>query len=167
MDKHQVAWGVDIGHSSIKAVKLSRKGNQVVVEGYAIAAITVPEDGDRGEAVVQALAQLAVEEQFGTTPVYMALPGRQVFSKPVNIPLLGERKIDRIVELEARQQVPGHLVEGARQHAQHHHLFHCRSLRAPAFPSGDPRTSRAWDTTMTCPPPRGRAVPPRPGLKSW
>lgn len=107
MHTFPVCWGLDIGHASIKAVKLSRQGEKVTVLGYAIEPITVPEGGDREEAVVAGLRALAIREEFGPTPVIAALSGRQVFSRTVNIPILNPKNVDRMVELEAQQQIPG------------------------------------------------------------
>ena len=111
MHTFPVCWGLDIGHASIKAVKLSRQGEKVTVLGYAIEPIAIPDGGDREEAVVAALRSLAIREEFGPTPVVAALSGRQVFSRTVNIPILNPKNIDRMVELEAQQQIPGDFNE--------------------------------------------------------
>jgi len=111
MEKYPVVWGLDIGHSSIKAAKLSRNGNSVTVLGYAIEPIAATEDGDRDEAVVKALQQLAQQEDIGGIPVIASLSGRQIFSRTINIPVLNAKKVDRMVELEARQQIPGNFDE--------------------------------------------------------
>src|ERR1043165_970587 len=97
MEKHPIVWGLDIGHSSIKAVKLSRTGNSVTVMGYAIEPITVTEDGDRDEAVVKALQQLATHEEFGGPPVFPALPARQISSRPITTPVRNPKKGDKMV----------------------------------------------------------------------
>ncbi len=111
MHTFPVCWGLDVGHASIKAVKLSRQGTKVSVLGYAIEPITVPEGGDREESVVAALKALALREEFKDTPVVAALSGRQVFSRTVNIPILNPKNIDRMIELEAQQQIPGDFSE--------------------------------------------------------
>ncbi|MFM2090701.1 MAG: type pilus assembly protein PilM [Planctomycetota bacterium] len=107
MDAFPVAWGLDIGHASIKAVKLARAGDGVTVLGYAIEPLPQGEGIDRDKTLVAALAQLAAREEFGSTPVIAALSGKQVFARTVNVPMLGTKNLDRIVELEARQQIPG------------------------------------------------------------
>ncbi len=111
MEKYPVVWGLDIGHSSIKAAKLARTGNGVTVMAYAIEPITVAEDGDRDEAVVKALQQLAQAEDIGGVPVVASLSGRQIFTRTINIPVLNPKKVDKMVELEARQQIPGNFDE--------------------------------------------------------
>lgn len=111
MEKYPVVWGLDIGHSSIKAAKIARNGNAVSVMGYAIEPIAVSEEGDRDEAVVKALQLLAQHEEFGAIPVIASLSGRQIFSRTINIPVLNPKKVDKMVELEARQQIPGNFEE--------------------------------------------------------
>ncbi len=111
MDSHPVAWGLDIGHSSIKAVKLSRNGAEVTVLGYAIEPITVAEGGDRDEAVLAALQAIIAREEFGVTPVFAAISGRQVFTRAVNVPVINQKRMHAMVELEAKQQIPGNFNE--------------------------------------------------------
>jgi type IV pilus assembly protein PilM len=111
MEKYQIVWGLDIGHSSIKAVKVSRNANGVTVLGYAFEPISVTEEGDRDEAVVKALQLLAQHEDFGAIPVVASLSGRQIFSRTINIPVLNPKRVHMMVELEARQQIPGNFDE--------------------------------------------------------
>ncbi len=111
MQRYTACWGLDIGHSSIKAAQVVRSGDTVVVQAYTIEPITVPENGDREEAVLKALEQLAQREEFGSTPVIAALSGRQVFSRTINVPVINPKTVDRMVELEARQHIPGNFEE--------------------------------------------------------
>ena len=111
MESASVVWGLDIGHTSIKAVKLERsaKGG-VVVLGYCIEPIHAG-DEDRDEAVVTALRSLAQREEFRTVPVVVSLSGRQIFARTINIPVINKNKVAKMVELEARQQIPGNFDE--------------------------------------------------------
>ena len=111
MEKNPIAWGLDIGHSSIKAVKLARSGEDVSVLGYAIEPIVTGENEDREVAVLKALEHLATREEFGPTPVVASLSGRAIFSRTINIPVIAPKKVARMVELEARQQIPGNFAE--------------------------------------------------------
>jgi type IV pilus assembly protein PilM len=112
MDSHPVAWGLDIGHASIKAVKLSRAaGGGVTVLGYAIEPIAPAPGGDREAAVAAALEAIVGREEFGDTPVFAAISGRQVFSRAVNVPVINQKRMHQMVELEARQQIPGDFAE--------------------------------------------------------
>ncbi|MDA3961437.1 MAG: type IV pilus assembly protein PilM [Planctomycetota bacterium] len=111
METHSVIWGLDIGHTSLKAVKLQRVPDGVTVLGYAIEPIPNTEDVDRDEAVVTALQTLAQREEMRGTPVVASLSGRQIFTRTINVPVLNPKKVDKMVELEARQQIPGDFDE--------------------------------------------------------
>lgn len=111
MDNHPVAWGLDIGHSSIKAVKISRGVDGATILAYAIEPIATGENTDREDAVVKALEMLATREEMGNAPVVASLSGRQIFSRTINIPVINPKKVDKMVELEARQQIPGNFDE--------------------------------------------------------
>jgi type IV pilus assembly protein PilM len=109
MDSNTTAWGLDIGFSGIKAVQLQREGSQVMLAGYALQPIE--QGGDRDQAVADALQALAAQENLSDAPVIVALSGRQIFTKTINIPVLNAKSIHRMVELEARQQIPGDFNE--------------------------------------------------------
>jgi type IV pilus assembly protein PilM len=111
MDTNPVAWGLDIGHASIKAVKISRGPEGATILAYAIEPIATGAEIDREEAVVKALELLATREEMGNAPVVASLSGRQIFSRTINIPVINPKKVDKMVELEARQQIPGNFDE--------------------------------------------------------
>jgi type IV pilus assembly protein PilM len=111
MDTNPIAWGLDIGHSSIKAVKISRGDDGATILAYAIEPIATGAEVDREEAVVKAMEMLATREEMGNAPVVASLSGRQIFSRTINIPVINPKKVDKMVELEARQQIPGNFDE--------------------------------------------------------
>jgi len=107
MEAQSVVWGLDIGHTSLKAVKLQRAGDGVTVLGYAIEPIAVGDNIDRDESVVQALQNMVTREGMRGAPVVASLSGRQIFSRTIEVPVLNPKRIHQMVELEARQQIPG------------------------------------------------------------
>ena len=111
MDAYPVVWGLDIGHATIKAVKLARSGPDVIIQGYAIEPIVRGEDVDRDAAILDSLKAIVEREEINDAPVVVALSGRQIFTKTINVPVLNQSKIGRMVELEARQQIPGDFNE--------------------------------------------------------
>ncbi len=111
MESYNMVWGLDIGTTAVKAVKLQRVADKVFVHGYAIEPIVVNDEADRDEAVLTALRNLCAREDMRATPVVACLSGRQIFSRTINVPVLNPRKIERMVELEARQQIPGDFNE--------------------------------------------------------
>lgn len=108
MDSYPVVWGIDIGHAGVKAVKLQRTlEGGVTVLGYAMEPINVAEGGDRDAAVLTAVRHLAEHERITDAPVFAALSGKQIFTRTINVPVINAKKVGRMVELEARQQIPG------------------------------------------------------------
>jgi type IV pilus assembly protein PilM len=107
-----VAWGLDIGSATIKAIKLAKTGSGVAVVDFDVVEIEYSEDDSTRPARVKAaLAELAKRKKFGRIPVFFSVPGNQVFFRPFNLPAVGDRKVDEIVNYEARQQVPFALEE--------------------------------------------------------
>jgi type IV pilus assembly protein PilM len=112
MAQFTAAWGLDIGETSVKAVKLMRAGSRINVAGYAVEPIEHGEDVDRDAAVADALRTLVLHQDGITRePVYAALSGQKVFSKSINLPVINPKTVHRMVELEARQQIPGNFEE--------------------------------------------------------
>ncbi len=106
------AWGLDIGSSSIKAVKLRRTGSGAEVTDFDVIEIEHSDDeSTRDMRNAAAVAELVRRKKFGTTPVVASVAGNQVFFRPFNLPAVGERKVPEIVRYEARQQVPFPLEE--------------------------------------------------------
>jgi type IV pilus assembly protein PilM len=107
-----VAWGLDIGSSTIKAVKIQRAGSGVEVVDFDVIEIEHSEDeSTRDMRNAAAIAELARRKKFGNIPVVVSVAGNQVFFRPFNLPAVGERKVPEIVRYEARQQVPFPLEE--------------------------------------------------------
>ena len=96
MEHHPIVWGIDIGHTSVKAVKLERQGPKVSVLGYSIEPIVVEDEDSRDQAIVKALTLLAQREEIRATPVVVALSGRQVLSRTINVPMLNPKRVNRM-----------------------------------------------------------------------
>ncbi|MHC4916594.1 MAG: pilus assembly protein PilM [Planctomycetota bacterium] len=107
-----VAWGLDIGSSTIKAVKLQKTGSGVQVVDFDVIEIEHSDDeSTRDMRNAAAIAELVRRKKFTNTPVVVSVPGNQVFFRPFSLPAVGERKVNEIVRYEARQQVPFPLEE--------------------------------------------------------
>jgi type IV pilus assembly protein PilM len=107
-----VAWGLDIGSSTIKAVKLQKTSTGVEVLDFDVIEIEHSDDeSTRDMRNGAAIAELVRRKKFGRTPVVVSVAGNQVFFRPFNLPAVGERKVPEIVRYEARQQVPFPLEE--------------------------------------------------------
>ena len=104
------AWGIDIGESAIKAVKVRRAGESVVVQEYRTIQCEAPpgkaQSADREFRVRNALAELQFEAKLKGCPVAVSVPGRDVFPRFIPLPPVDKKRIPEIVRYEARNQMP-------------------------------------------------------------
>ena len=119
---------IDIGQNSVKALLVSggkksvtvRKAVSLPLELAGGSAVDEPAGASQGsdESATSTRAQdlkiktahvlKSVVAQVGGKGkrAMVALPGRQAFSRPVTVPLIRGRQLERIVRYEARQQIP-------------------------------------------------------------
>lgn len=100
-------WGIDIGHSALKAAKLSRtrEGLEIVEVAY------IPMEGgeaeeDRPEQVRKAIKDFLEKHSIRSEKVVVALPGLHCFSRFIKLPPVESKKIDEMIRYEAQQQIP-------------------------------------------------------------
>jgi len=100
-------WGLDIGNSAIKAVKLVRTSDGCKINEFEIIDIPVGEDEkDRGSRVRAALTTLTANHRFGSDPVYVAVSGNVCLHREFPLPPGSEDKLADLVQYEAKQQIP-------------------------------------------------------------
>jgi len=104
------AWGIDIGESAIKAVKVRRSGDTVVIEDYHTVVCEARADaaqgGDRDYRVRTALSELQYQADLQGSAVAVSLAGRDVFPRFIPLPPVEKKRIPEIVRYEARTQMP-------------------------------------------------------------
>src|SRR6185503_2539877 len=107
-------FGLDIGHSNIKAMQVHKdNGTKPVISGYGMASF------DAGaiqngiitdfEAVANAVHQLFEQNLNGTIDtrrVACTLPTTYTFSRPMQVPLMSREDLKEAVRLEAEQYIP-------------------------------------------------------------
>lgn len=106
-------WGIDVGDSALKAVKLKRVGKQTVLLDFQILRYSElsGELGARREAVLpQALAALRAAG-LGRDRCFVSIAPQAIFSRFISLPPVDKRRIPEIVLYEARQQIPFSLSE--------------------------------------------------------
>ncbi|MGD0094451.1 MAG: pilus assembly protein PilM, partial [Planctomycetota bacterium] len=100
-------WGLDIGDSAIKAVKLVATADGCRVAEFDIVEIVVGEDEkDRAKRVQTSLNTLTSNHRFGSDPVYVAVSGNVCLHREFVLPPGSEDKLMDLVQYEAKQQVP-------------------------------------------------------------
>ena len=99
---HNTVWGLDIGNSAIKAIKMVRVGNDACIVDFDIIDIHGgEEEGNRTERVKSALQALCTQHAFGDDPVYLSLPGDQCLFREFQQPELA-----RLREMSHRSPKP-------------------------------------------------------------
>jgi type IV pilus assembly protein PilM len=100
-------WGLDIGSSSIKAVKMQRSGTECSIVDFDIIDIPGGEDaGDRNARLQVAMKTLTENHKFGSDPVYLAIPTSICLHREFTLPPGAEAKLHELVQFEAKQQIP-------------------------------------------------------------
>ena len=106
----KVAWGIDIGESAVKAVKLRRVGDSVVIQDYRTipceARMEEAHAGDKEFRVRTALATLQRDVRLKGADVAVSIPGHDVFPRFIPLPPVEKKRIPEIVRYEARTQMP-------------------------------------------------------------
>jgi len=107
-------FGLDIGHSNIKAMQIGKeKGKPPVIKGFGMSSFD-PGAIQNGiimdpETVANAMHQLFEQNLTGaidTRRVACTLPTTYTFSRPMQLPLTGREDLKEAVRLEAEQYIP-------------------------------------------------------------
>ncbi|HYF48533.1 MAG TPA: pilus assembly protein PilM [Planctomycetota bacterium] len=100
-------WGLDIGNSAIKAVKMTRVGPACKIEDFDIVEIPPGEDDkDRSARLQTALTNLTANHKFGRDPVIVAVTGNICLHREFQLPPGSDDKLGELVQYEAKQQIP-------------------------------------------------------------
>jgi type IV pilus assembly protein PilM len=105
-----VAWGLDVGTTSLKAIKLTRAGDKVNVEAFDVIDhthfLTEP-DVNRDEVIRTSIMRFLERNPIPRRePVFIGVPGSTTFARFVKLPPVEPKKIPEIVKFEAIQQIP-------------------------------------------------------------
>jgi len=112
----KIAWGIDIGESAVRAVKM--KVTKARAEVIAIDSIprTNRADGfnyvDKDDQVRAALTTFVGRNRVGSAKVALSVPGAG-FDRFISLPAVSMKQVPQIVKYEARQQIPFPLEEVA------------------------------------------------------
>ncbi len=104
-------WSVDLGKSSLKAVKLHRDRSNVEI--LAIDKVDYPLSADGVDSATQSKEALSVFRSRNDVrdPVVVAHPGQGTFSRFIKVPAFDQKKAKDMVRYEATQQIPFPLDE--------------------------------------------------------
>lgn len=110
----KIFWGIDIGSSSVKAVKAEVvEGKMNLLDCMVIPIASSSEEADPSsgsiESAKEALKILIEDKGLEGVPVGITISGRNVFSRYFNLPPIDD--IQGLIPLEAKMQIPFPLEE--------------------------------------------------------
>lgn len=109
MQRLKKCLGIDIGASSVKVAEMVADKSGVRVTKLVRADLNLPPgpmDTMRIEAVGKAVRDLLRENRIATRQAVFCVPGQSVFIRRIRVPRTTEERLHRIVQYEARQQIP-------------------------------------------------------------
>jgi type IV pilus assembly protein PilM len=110
-------WAIDIGNTSLKAIRLSNESGTLEVIGFdhiqhgKILSGTGVKDQEKQELIALTLRQFVQQNDVGTDDIIVAVPSQNSFARFVNLPPVEQKRIPEIVKFEASQQIPFEISE--------------------------------------------------------
>ena len=105
-------WALDLGSSSLKAMRLTVSGESAQVTGFEIIPHAKILSGkgvnasEREELIALSLRQFVQRSGISDEDVIVSVSGQNSFARFVNLPPVDSKKIPEIVRFEAMQQIP-------------------------------------------------------------
>lgn len=109
MAKQTECIGVDIGTHSIRVAQLVRGARQIEVRNLVEKPLEVEaglKEAQRQTAVVNQLKALLKENKIKSRSAVFSIPGQTVFIRQIKLPATAPEQLRRIIEFEAREQIP-------------------------------------------------------------
>ncbi len=107
------AWGIDLGPSGLKAVKLAWDDGQqqAVIEAAALIEHAkllshAANEAEERRLVGDTLKAFLDSQETKSAQVCVGMPGRMALSRPLEVPPIESGKVPKFVEFEARYQFP-------------------------------------------------------------
>jgi len=111
----QTVWGLDVGRSALKALKLRASGEGtielVAAEFIEHASILSEANVNRAELISAALEKFLSRNDVSRDQVVVQVPGQHTLSRFTKLPPVAPKRIPDIVRYEADQQIPFDLDE--------------------------------------------------------
>jgi len=109
MARKQGAWGIEVGANAIKAIRLVREDESIVVDDWDVLPfkkiLTTP-DLNVDEAIRVNLDKFVTQHKFKKDEVVVSVPGNAAFARFAKLPPVDPKRIRDIVKFEAVQQIP-------------------------------------------------------------
>ena len=112
-------WAIDIGNTSLKALRLSNESGTLEVLGFdnithgKVLSGSGIKDQEKQELIAISLRQFVQANDLGRDEIIVAVPSANSFARFVNLPPVEQKRIPEIVRFEASQQIPFDINEVA------------------------------------------------------
>jgi len=109
MPSSSVCWGIEIGASAIKAIKLEAADEGVKVLEYAVIQHPKPLSTpgvDANDVLRVSLGTLTSQHDLSKATIAISVPGHVGFARSAKLPPVEPKKVPDIVKFEAMQQIP-------------------------------------------------------------
>ncbi|MGA2323470.1 MAG: type IV pilus assembly protein PilM [Sedimentisphaerales bacterium] len=112
-------WAIDIGNTSLKALRLSNESGTLEVIGFdnithgKVLSGAGIKDQEKQELIAISLRQFVQANDLGRDEIIVAVPSANSFARFVNLPPVEQKRIPEIVKFEASQQIPFDINEVA------------------------------------------------------
>jgi type IV pilus assembly protein PilM len=112
-------WAIDIGNTSLKALRLSNESGTLEVIGFEhiqhgkVLSGSGIKDQEKQELIAISLRQFVQQNDLGRDEIIVAVPSANSFARFVNLPPVEQKRIPEIVKFEASQQIPFDINEVA------------------------------------------------------
>ncbi|MFZ4573991.1 MAG: type IV pilus assembly protein PilM [Phycisphaerales bacterium] len=110
MASSTVSWGIEVGASSIKALKLEAASEgQAKVIDFAVVQHAKPLSTpgvDANDVIRVSLGQLTSQHDLSKATIAVSVPGHSAFARFAKLPPVEPKKVPDIVKFEAMQQIP-------------------------------------------------------------
>jgi len=116
MAENRAAWGIDIGQSALKAMKLSYQDDTGKAVAEAFDYVPYPKilsqpDAIPDELVAQAMRTFLSRNDVTGDLIAISVPGQSALARFIQLPPVETSKLAEIIKYEARQQIPFALEE--------------------------------------------------------
>lgn len=109
MGKRNDCWGIEVGANAIKAIRLQRLKDQVILADFEVLPFKKPlttPDLNVSEAIQVNLDQFLSKHPVSRSTVMTSVPGHMAFARFAKLPPVDPKRIPDIVRFEAVQQIP-------------------------------------------------------------
>lgn len=109
MASSNACWGIEIGASAIKGLKLVNEGDRLRIADFIWLPHPKPAsspDVDPNEVIRLGINSLAAQADLSKAAIAVSVPGHMAFARFAKLPPVEAKKVPDIVKFEAMQQIP-------------------------------------------------------------